>query len=69
MKLYFTSGVAVESNGGRQVLWSGTQADSAKDRKTIRGSGAKDVETVEVAVPTDKGGLLAFLNKHKADAS
>lgn len=61
MKLYKT----IADNGSdRLTLWAGTQADAASARKTFVQSGYKraEVETVEVDVPTNKAGLLDFLN-------
>lgn len=44
--------------------WVGTQADAASARKTWVTAGAKrdEIVTDEVDVPTDKQGLLEFLN-------
>ena len=48
-----------------EIHWVGSQADAAKKRKELVSSGFKraEIETVEVDVPTDKAGLLAWLNK------
>lgn len=66
MKLYKTTALRTvsESDVDNGVRWSGSQADAATDRKTFVSSGFKraEVDTVEVDVPTDKKGLLAFLN-------
>ena len=47
-----------------ESFWVGSQADAAARRKLLTAEGFKraDVETAEVDVPTDKAGLLAFLN-------
>ena len=66
MKLYktTTTRTANEADVDNGVRWSGSQADAATDRKTFVSAGFKrvEVDTVEVDVPTDKKGLLAFLN-------
>lgn len=48
-----------------ETHWVGYQADAAKKRKELVSSGFKrtEIETVDVDVPTDKAGLLAWLNK------
>ena len=48
-----------------EIHWVGSQADAAKKRKELVSSGFKraEIETVEVDVPTDKAGLLAWLNR------
>jgi len=47
-----------------RVKWVGTQADAAHTRKDWVKLGAKrdNIETEEIEVPTDKKGLLDFLN-------
>lgn len=71
MRLYKTTaiGKATENDDGTssqevQVRWSGSQADAASTRKEFVGMGFKraEVNTVEVDVPTNKAGLLEFLN-------
>jgi hypothetical protein len=47
------------------VQWVGTQADAAKLRKELnseQGFKRDNINTFEVDVPTDKKGLLEFLN-------
>ncbi len=56
MRLYKTT-------GGDQTKWDGSQADASKRRVELRREGLKPVETEEVEVPTNKAGLLEFLNK------
>lgn len=53
----------------QEVRWEGTQADARKTRiefevpfKEIKPAKRPRVEVDEVDVPTDKAGLLAFLN-------
>ena len=68
MKLYLvTAEVDVSEDGtkfARRAIWSGSQAEAASARKelTARGAQRKDVKTYAVDVPTDKNGLLQFLN-------
>ena len=68
MNLYLvTAEVDVSEDGtkfDRHAIWSGSQAEAASARKelTARGAQRKDVKTYAVDVPTDKNGLLQFLN-------
>ena len=68
MKLYLvTAEVDVSEDGtkfDRHAIWSGSQAEAASARKelTARGARRKDIKTTDVNVPTDKEGLLRFLN-------
>ena len=68
MNLYLvTAEVDVSEDGtkfARRAIWSGSQAEAASARKelTARGARRKDVKTYAVDVPTDKTGLLAWLN-------
>ena len=61
MKLYRVSANA----DVQKVVWVGTQSDAAKTRKEFVADGFKRAElsTEEVDVPTNKEGLLEFLNK------
>lgn len=63
MKLYKTT-VVNEADSWQGISWQGTQADAASVRKKAMDDGAKrkDVTTEDVEVPTDKAGLLAWLN-------
>jgi hypothetical protein len=47
-----------------QSIFVGSQADAASKRKELVAEGFKraEITTVEVDVPTDKAGLLDFLN-------
>lgn len=49
-----------------EIHWVGSQAEASQKRKTLVSSGFKraEIETEEVEVPTDKKGLLAWLNAH-----
>ena len=60
MKLYRVSANA----DVQKIVWVGTQSDAAKARKEFIANGFKRAElnTEEVDVPTDKEGLIAFLN-------
>jgi len=60
MKLYRTS----HSADYHVHHWDGTQADAAKRRKELKTNGCRDIETKEIDVPTDKQGLLAWLNEN-----
>lgn len=44
------------------VCWDGTLSDAAKRRKALKADGMRSITTVDQAVPTDKPGLLKFLN-------
>lgn len=62
MKL--TKQTAVVKDGAIETVWAGSQAEASKQRSTWTAAGIKrvDITTDEVDVPTDKKGLLAFLN-------
>lgn len=66
MKLYL-----VHTTAEDKVLfrWVGTQADAATQRAAYVGQGIKraDIHTKTIDVPTDKGGLLEFLNRGQFD--
>ena len=49
----------------RSVTWVGSQADAGKTRKALVDNGIKraEITTEEVDVPTNKEGLLKFLNE------
>lgn len=49
----------------KQFKWVGSQADAASARAALNSGGVKraDIKTKEVEVPTNKAGLLEFLNK------
>lgn len=61
MKLYKTT---ITRNGVDTYSWQGSQADAASRRRVAVESGVKrkDIETVEVEIPTTKPGLLDWLN-------
>jgi hypothetical protein len=65
MKLYKQTVVFKNDDGAHtETRWSGSQADASAQRSAWTKAGAKraDITTEEVDVPTDKKGLLAFLN-------
>lgn len=65
MRLYKTIGLAEEDRGDSSqwiAQWQGTQADAAAARKDFKARGLAKIETKEVDVPTDKAGLLTWLN-------
>ena len=61
MRLYEISGEKTAGMTTRQYV--GSQADAGKARKEMKAAGVTMIETAEIDVPTDKAGLLAFLNK------
>lgn len=62
MKLYLITATTEDSK--THVIWGGSQAEAASARKEMlaRGATRKDLKTYEVDVPTNKEGLLQFLN-------
>lgn len=63
MRLYKTT--ATRDGDVRQTLWAGSQAAAAADRKSLvsdAGFKRNEVNTEEVEVPTNKTGLIQFLN-------
>lgn len=63
MKLYRTTYTDdAPSNTLIQVRWDGTQSDAAKRRKSLKADGMRSITTTDEAVPTDKPGLLKYLN-------
>lgn len=61
MKLYKTT---ITRNGTDTFSWQGSQAEAASKRRAAVEDGVKrkDMETVEVEIPTTKTGLLDWLN-------
>lgn len=66
MKLYkiTATGTPDSETPDSETHWVGTQADAASKRKKLLTDGYKraNIDTDEVDVPTDKAGLLKFLN-------
>ena len=60
MNLYKTTGE--KEDGAVTTLWSGTLADAGKDRAMLKKTNNKGVGTEDVDVPTNKPGLIAWLN-------
>lgn len=62
MKLYF---VKASAGCDYESRWVGTQSDAGKARKEFVEKGFKraEITTEEVDVPTNKEGLIKFLNK------
>lgn len=60
MRLYITTGVRNGSIVGR--AWDGTQLKAKDRRKAFEAAGYREVQSSEDDVPTDKDGLLAYLN-------
>ena len=63
MKLYRVIG---NSDKQKKVIWAGSQSDAAKARKELIAQGFKRAEliTEDVDIPTDKVGLLNWLNEN-----
>lgn len=67
MKLYKIVAKPDSSNpADTQTHWVGSQADAASRRKQLVTDGFKrvEIETIEHDIPTDKAGLLAWLNEN-----
>lgn len=62
MKLYLITATTEDSK--THVIWGGSQTEAAGARKEMlaRGATRKDTKTYEIDVPTNKEGLLQFLN-------
>jgi len=62
MKLYLITATTEDSK--THVIWGGSQSDAASARKEMltRGATRKKTRTFGVDVPTNKEGLLQFLN-------
>lgn len=71
MKLYRTYAEALHGDGlerEAKVQWSGSQAAAASARKNFNSNmkiPRDRIHTDEVDVPTDKQGLIKFLNERK----
>jgi hypothetical protein len=61
MKFYVTK---YSANGCKRIHWEGTQADATSKRKALKEEDCDNITTIEFDVPTDKPGLLAFLNQY-----
>ncbi len=76
MKLYVVTATIIESSpegaigssGARSVSkWVGSQKEVADTKRDLLNSGARksSITVIDVEVPTDKKGLLGFLNEGK----
>lgn len=68
MKLYCTTYIddaKDDEHYGASVQWHGTQAEQKAAAKALKSEGMREVEPHQVNVPTDKPGLLAWLNEHE----
>ena len=64
MRLYLTSYLEDQKDDTIQRgAYDGTQADASKQRVALKKDGMRNIETKEVDVPTDKAGLMAYLNE------
>ena len=62
MRLYLVEYIEAGEND-HQFIWCGTKADVAKQKRLIKKDPAQRLFTIdEVDVPTDKQGLLSWLN-------
>ncbi len=64
MKLYLITYIEETFKEGdlHKELWVGTQAERDKLKKSLRADEMVNIQTQDVDVPTDKAGLLDFLN-------
>lgn len=66
MNLYLVIGAneGAQSEPVERAIWAGSQADAASARKQLGTEGFRRMEiaTYEVDVPTNKPGLIGFLN-------
>lgn len=68
MKLYKIVG---KNDEGTKTVWTGSMADAGSTRASMvsnDGFTRKEIETYTVDVPTDKTGLLNWLNATTSDA-
>lgn len=68
MKLYLVDALVTTPTSAEQLArWAGSKAEVAAIRKEFKEKGAKNsqITTTEIEVPTNKQGLLAFLNEGK----
>jgi hypothetical protein len=70
MKLYCTTYIDDEKqlpsgDGEHGAKWAGTQEQQRKDVKFLRSENYRNVQPQVVDVPTDKPGLLEWLNDRR----
>lgn len=65
MRLYKTTYLCDGDKGvtTQQGVYDGTLAEASKQRVALKKDGMRNIETKEVDVPTDKAGLMAYLNE------
>lgn len=69
MKLYCTTYVDWADHceqcntGHKKARWCGTQVDQKRDVKDLKSQNMEMVEPQQFDVPTDKAGLLSWLNE------
>jgi len=63
MRLYLTSYIDDQDDTIQQSVYHGTLSDASKSRVALKKDGMRDIKTEDVDVPTDKAGLMAYLNK------
>lgn len=66
MRLYKISTTLSDAAESKRVTkFVGSQVEAASVRKDLVAQGVKrkDIESIEVEVPTDKAGLMEYLNK------
>lgn len=61
MKLYKTTSDSSDQDKGA-TRWAGSQAEASSQRAAMKKEKLPGVGTDEIDVPTDKKGLLAWLN-------
>lgn len=61
MKLYKTT--STDLHGAKFTKWAGSLAGATADRGALKETSGVKGKTIDVDVPTDKVGLLAWLNK------
>ncbi len=68
MRLYKITATDDNFGNGNVVAWAGTQADAKAEAKTMQTEFESETKPVitEVDFPTDKPGLLTYLNLHFA---
>ena len=63
MKLYKTTFTDdADTYSKSYASWTGTLAEASKNRKQLKLNGMREIKTDEVEVPTQKAGLIKFLN-------
>lgn len=70
MRLYRVRVTAGDENNPVHTKWAGTQGDASSTRKELcsehgLGPRSSEVTIEQVEVPTDKAGLLEFLNEQE----